>query len=160
MAQKSPFKLNLQIDGLILKGEVTNISKTEQFFLEGQNSQFSILQLQDKSGKEIKFENVRQKTNIKWLLPREEYRKIKPGETIKFREVEIKNKYNSTYNVNWFPNAADLSPGTYTGAIEWSSKETKWEEFDSQNENQRIRGKMKGVWLGKTRSNEAELILV
>jgi hypothetical protein len=160
MASKPPFKIELIVEGMILKAKVTNISKTNQFFLEDHNSQLSFLLLHQDGGKEVKFEDVREETGIKWLLPREEYKILKPDDSIKFREVEIRNMENSTYTVNWFPFKADLPPGVYNGAIEWVSKETKWEEFDSQNERQRIRGKMKGVWLGKVRSNEAQLILV
>jgi hypothetical protein len=160
MKNKTPFKLELQINGLNLKAQVTNISKTEQLFLEDQKSQISFLQLYDQHGKEVEFKDLRQQMDVKWLLPRDEYKKIKPGETLKFREVEIRDRLDSSYHLNWFPFEANLSPGSYTGALEWASKETKWEEFDTQNETQRIGGRMKGVWKGKVKSNKAELILV
>ncbi|MFH0971392.1 MAG: hypothetical protein V1835_02385 [Candidatus Micrarchaeota archaeon] len=159
MKSKSPFKIRLSVEELELSAEVTNVSKVEQYFLENQLLQPSLLKLSDALGKQVKFNDLRPEISINWLKPRDEYKKLKPGESRIFHKLLLSKNESSSYHVNWYPFDANLAPGTYRGMVEWSSKADRWEEFDTHNEMQRINGKMKGVWLGKVCSNSAELVL-
>ncbi len=159
MKSKSPYKISLQIEGLTLRARVTNVSKAEQYFLENQLYQPSILKLSDSGGRRVKFDDKHATSDAAWLLSREEYRKMKPGESLEFRSVMISEKPNSPYHLGWFPFESDLEPGKYSAQVEWSSEHNKWEEYDIQQQMQRINGRMKGVWLGKVCSNSAELLL-
>jgi len=150
-----PFAISLAVlEGPGLRLSMRNQSANPHAYLSDASLQPSLLLIHGEDGKGYAPRDDRKIKKRNTIPEEEDYKTLPPGATDTVYEAGFERE-GAGYTLKWGPFLYQgLTPGKYRVRAGWRSALNAWRDPDTGKQ-----GKMSGLWMGKTESNEAVVVL-